>query len=443
MILVSLVGFAAASQSLEARLNTAVNALEKDAQFKHATIGFSVVESKTGKPVFEKNPQTGLAPASCQKVITSVSAFELLGKDYRYRTTLAYDGKIENKNLYGNLYIIASGDPTLGSWRWTHTGIGPFEEFFIGTLRKAGIDTINGNIIIDDSKWESQSTPKGWTWDDIGNYYGAGARGLNWHENQYDMILRPGKKPGDSVEITTTDPKLLIFSLVNELRTGAVGSGDQSIIYLPEDGFIAYVRGTVPAGKETFTISGSMPNAANVFATELGNIIDSSRIAVYGRVKTSAYMVMNKEKLSYQPIKLTEITSPQLDSINYWFLKKSVNLYGEALVKTIAYEKKKFGATDSGLSLIRDFWAARGIEPSALKMLDGSGLSPANRVTTEALVSVLQYARQQSWFPSFYHALPETNGMKMKDGYIGGVRSYTGYVKSRSGNRIQFFIHRQ
>ena len=135
---------------------------------------------------------------------------------------------------------------------------------------------------------------------------------------------------------------------------------------------------------------------------------------------------------------LFSLYSPSLDSINYWFLQKSVNLFGEAFVKTIAYKKTNFGATDTGINIIKDFWSKHGIEKSALNIIDGSGLSPANRVTTNALVTVLQYARQQNWFSSFYYALPLQNGIKMKSGSIGGVRSYTGYVKSKSGNEYTF-----
>lgn len=131
-------------------------------------------------------------------------------------------------------------------------------------------------------------------------------------------------------------------------------------------------------------------------------------------------------------------TSPPLDSILYWFLKKSINLYGEALVKTIGYEKAKTGSTDAGIKVIKDLWSQRAIETSSLKIIDGSGLSPANRVTTQALVTVMQYAKKQNWFSSFYYALPEINGIKMKDGYINGVRSYTGYIKSRDGMEYTF-----
>jgi D-alanyl-D-alanine carboxypeptidase/D-alanyl-D-alanine-endopeptidase (penicillin-binding protein 4) len=50
----------------------------------------------------------------------------------------------------------------------------------------------------------------------------------------------------------------------------------------------------------------------------------------------------------------------------------------------------------------------------------------------------MQYAKKQNWFSSFYTALPEMNGIKMKDGYISGVRSYTGYLKSKSGTEYTF-----
>ena len=87
---------------------------------------------------------------------------------------------------------------------------------------------------------------------------------LNWHENQYDLILKPGKNAGDSVEIVGTEPELYGSVLINELKTGKPGSGDNSIIYLPENGSIGYVKGTVPGGNKTFTVSGSMPNATSV-----------------------------------------------------------------------------------------------------------------------------------------------------------------------------------
>lgn len=434
-LLVSPVSYA---QEISKRLDAAIKKLQADEQFKHAIISMYVVDSKTGKPVFDHHSQLGLAPASCQKIVTSVSAFEMLGQGYTYKTQMGYDGSVSDTILNGNLYFTVSGDPTMGSWRWDATKEENIQQKILDTLRTKNIRVINGDMIIDDSKWESQATPGGWVWEDVGNYYGAGARGINWHENQYDLILKPGKKPGDPVEIVATKPELQVSALINELKTGKEGSGDNSIIYLPENGLIGYVRGTVPAGKETFTVSGSMPSPAVSFTKTLEDHFNGNHIKLNGRSKTSGLFFLNKEKMPSPTKTLLTIVSPPLDSINYWFLKKSVNLYGEALVKTIAYEKTKFGSTDTGINIIRNFWKDRGIERSALKIIDGSGLSPANRVTTQALVSIMQYALRQDWFPSFYYALPETNGIKMKDGYISGVRSYTGYIKTKKGEEYTF-----
>jgi serine-type D-Ala-D-Ala carboxypeptidase/endopeptidase (penicillin-binding protein 4) len=426
------------SQNIHDRLSSAVNALQNDEQFKHALLSLYVVDSKTGKVIFEKNAQLGLAPASTQKVITSVSALELLGKDYTYKTQFVYYGMLNNTVLNGNIFIKASGDPTTGSWRWKETREESIKTKLLAAMKNKNISSIKGDLIIDDAEWETQATPRGWIWEDIGNYFGAGARALNWKENQYDIILKPGTKAGDSVGFLRTDPYLPGVKFINELKTAKAGSGDNSIIYLPENGLLAYIRGTLPAGNENFTIKGSLPNAPRLFLQTILTFFAQNKIEISGKGKTSMDYLPVKKLLTDKPIFLTSLISPSLDSINYWFLKKSVNLFGEAFVKTISYEKTGFGSTDTGLNIIRTFWSKKGIEKSALKILDGSGLSPANRITTHALVTVMLYAKQQSWFSLFNDALPEMNGIKMKDGYISSVRSYTGYVKSKTGVEYTF-----
>jgi len=127
-------------------------------------------------------------------------------------------------------------------------------------LSRAGIRRFEGDIIADDSRWGTQPLPGGWIWEDIGNYYGAGTWGLNWHENQYDLRMKPGRAEGDSVRLVLPGEELEILSWINELRTGAPGSGDNAFIYLPPYSFNAFVRGTVPLQKEDFVIAGSIPN---------------------------------------------------------------------------------------------------------------------------------------------------------------------------------------
>jgi len=427
------------AQSVKEKLQQAYQQFESDSQLKYAVSSLYVINAKTGEVVFDKNSQIGLAPASTQKIITATTAFELLGKDYKYKTELGYNGKIENGILKGDLCIVGYGDPTLGSWRYTSTIDTVILNGWLNAVQKLKIKKIHGDIVGVDNKFETQTTPGGWIWEDIGNYYGAGVSGLNWHENQYDMKLRAGNKEGDSVQILSTDPKLDYNYLINELRTGSKGSGDNAYIYLAPYSYNGFVRGTIPLGEQSFIISGSFQLPSAYAVMFLGNKINETGINISGdEPKTSTAFAAYHEKMSYPSQILHTHYSPSLDSIIYWFLQKSINLYGEALIKTFAYEKKGFGATDTGVVIVKDFWKQRGLDENELNIYDGSGLSPLNRVTTHAQVEVLKYARQQAWFSYFFNALPEYNNMKMKSGSISDVKSFCGYHTAGDGTQYIF-----
>src|SRR3954471_9482278 len=104
--LFSLFTFILSAQSAKDKLIKVYQQFESDSQLKHAISSLYVINAKTGEVVFDRNSQVGLAPASTQKIITATTAFELLGKDYRYKTELGYSGRIENETLKGNLYIV-------------------------------------------------------------------------------------------------------------------------------------------------------------------------------------------------------------------------------------------------------------------------------------------------------------------------------------------------
>jgi D-alanyl-D-alanine carboxypeptidase/D-alanyl-D-alanine-endopeptidase (penicillin-binding protein 4) len=440
-LLVSTISF---GQNISIRLDAAIKKLQADDQFKHAIISMYVVDSKTGKPVFDVNSQIGLAPASCQKVVTSVSAYEMLGKDFRYRTLIGKDYSTGDlgKSDAGCLFIIGDGDPTFGSWRWKSTTDTVIFSKIVESLKRQKFTSFNENLVIEDYLYGFSPLPEGWIWQDIGNYYGAACFGFNWRENQYDMILNPGEKPGYPADVNTLKPFLHDVRIQNSIYTGKSGSGDNAYIYSSPFSNTIITKGTIPFQKEPFSISGSMPNPSNVFRNELMLFLTKNNITFRGQSYSAIESFMNNNPVHKATHIIDSIFSPSLDSMNYWFLKKSVNLYGEAFLKSFVKRKKgvDLGSNtyDTGIAIIKNFWEQRGIERSALKIIDGSGLSPANRVTTQALVSIMQYALQQDWFASFYYALPETNGIKMKDGYISGVRSYTGYIKTKKGEGYTF-----
>lgn len=426
------------AQNIEQKLLTAVKQLEADPQMRHAILGFAVADGKTGKMIFEHNSQVGLAPASTQKIFTSIASFELLGKDYRYKTELGYDGGIKDTMLQGVLFVKGYGDPTFGSWRYDGTKPEAIRKQFLDVLRKNNIRALNNIVYIDDSRFDIHSIPDGWIWQDIGNYYGASSGALNWRENQYDIILEAGDKVGDPVKLKKTGMDIIEYPApANDLTAGPKGSGDNAYIYMSPLSHLSYLRGTIPAGEKNFKISGSIPFPSMYFAYELeswikgpkGHPLDKggfARTAIYDRLTDSRYRFTSPKVIHTH-------YSPTLDSINYYFMRRSINMYGEALIKTISYERTGFGSTDTGIRIVRDWWATKGVEKPAINIIDGSGLSPQNRVTADALVKALLYAKSRPWYASFYESVPLYNGMKLKSGSIGGARAFAGYHTSSNG----------
>lgn len=425
------------AQTIDQKLKTAFSSFENDSQLKHAIISLYVIDANTGQVVFDKNSQIGLAPASTQKIITSVTAFELLGKDYRYKTEFVHDGSIQNGTLKGNIYVIGCGDPTLGSWRYTSTKEQAVFNKVVKAIVEKGIKGIDGDISIRNSRWHSQTIPDGWIWQDIGNYYGAGASGFNWRENQYDLILQSGNKIGDPVVIRKTIPGLWYKApFISEVKSAAKNSGDNAYIYMRENSSPQYVRGTIPVGENEFVISGTMTNPNDQFVNSLRSEV-TEKILMPDFSPSPNTPQWNGETMDNIK-KIYTHYSPSLDSIIYWFNKKSINLYGEALIKTFAYEKNGFGSTDSGVAIVKKFWKERGMDENELNIVDGSGLSPLDRVTTHVQVEILKYARTKDWFPYFKNALPEYNGMSMKSGTINGVKGFCGYHKAKDGKEYIF-----
>src|ERR1700712_278781 len=91
--LLFITGFCPA-QSLQQKLNKAFEKLQLDSQCQYASISLTVLDVNTGQEVFSANPNMGLATASTLKTITTITAFNVLGKDFKYQTQFGYSGSI-------------------------------------------------------------------------------------------------------------------------------------------------------------------------------------------------------------------------------------------------------------------------------------------------------------------------------------------------------------
>lgn len=420
------------AQSVSERLRNAYEKFEADSQLSNAISSLYVINAKTGEVVFDRNSKIGLAPASTQKVITSITAFELLGIGFRYETELGYSGYLNEGTLTGNVVIRPSGDPTFGSWRWKETG----DEFIInkfGTFLKGlGLHNLHGSVVVQSRYDRTQMFPDGWIIQDVGNYYGAGSSYLNWRENQFEVYLRSGPEVGSPVSITGYKPRLYSQEYTSLVVAAKAGTGDNAYIYHHPN----IIRGTIPVNENRFTISGSMQDPAWQFQKGLHDTLHGLGVSV-----------QPVERSKYDPEMdftwLMTHSSPPLDSIIYWFNKKSINLYGEALVKTFSVKNGGDGSTEDGLEQLRAFWKKNGISEKELNLSDGSGLSPLNRVTTRAQVEILKYAKSRNWFLRFYHSLPEYNGMAVKSGTISDVKGFCGYHKAKDGTEyiLSFLVN--
>ncbi|MBO9673970.1 MAG: D-alanyl-D-alanine carboxypeptidase/D-alanyl-D-alanine-endopeptidase [Sphingobacteriaceae bacterium] len=422
-------------------IEKAFNNLLNDEQAKHAIVSLCVLDANTGKTLYAKNEQIGLATASTLKTITAATAFSILGKDFQFQTTLAYTGTVTpDGTLKGNLIIIGSGDPTLGSWRYQNKENTVLTQW-VAAIKSAGIKKIEGSIIGDDRIFGTQTTPEGWVWQDIGNYYGAGTSGLAWRENQFDIHLKPGSSTADEVKIIKTVPATPYVQLVNELKTGAAGTGDRSYAFLPPYSNVAYLRGSWGIGIAKTGISVALPDPAFDCAYRLQDTLKRLGISTGQQATTARLMSLNNQVIPSVTQKISTISSPSLSEMTYWFLKKSINLYGESYLKTIAIKSGKAGTTGKGAETEINFWADKGIDRTALNIIDGSGLSPGDRITTSAMAAILFQIQKESWFADYYKALPEYNGMKIKSGTINDVSAFAGYHTDTAGNKYVVVIN--
>ncbi len=427
------------AQSLNQKLQTAFTRLEQDTQCKYASLSLTVLDAKTGETVFAAHPNLGLATASTLKVITSITAFNLLGKDFQYQTTLGYNGTLAaDGTLKGDIIIKGGGDPTLGSWRYDSSKENTVLKIWVEAIRKAGIKKIEGRIVGDDTVFGTQKIPDGWIWQDVGNYYGAGTSGLCWRENQFDIKLQQGKI-GSNVKVLKTVPAMPYLQFSNELLTGNPGSGDRSYAYLPVKNSMMYLRGSYAEDLTKRSISAALPDPAFDAAFRLADTLKRAGIEVEGTAEsTETLAVMQKPQPASTQI-LVGITSPKLSEMVFWLNKKSINLYAEQLLKTLALKAGKPVSTANGVQALQYFWKAKGIDPNALNMVDGSGLSPGDRITTETVARILLSAKKENWFPDFFKSLPIYNDITMKSGSIKDVLAYAGY-QNKNGRELCFSI---
>ncbi len=443
------------TDSRKAILLSAVEKLGCDSALRYGQTSIVVMDAQTGEVLAAHHPKMSVIPASNMKIVTTAAALGILGVDYRFKTELQHDGVVRDSVLYGNVFVRGYGDPTLGSPLFDSIPtMAMVLDSFALIIKALGIKKIAGKIVGDGSAFEPMTAVSTWLWEDLGNYYGVGPSGLNFHENLYDLNFLQNPSVGSPPSVLSTSPQVPDFQLINTVRS-AKGGGDDAYIYSTPYASVGTVAGHIPTGDKQFSISGALPDPPYFLAWHLRNTLISKGLEVTDSATTQLKMELMSEMMQPRQTFFTWL-SPNLATIIKRTNLESVNLYCEAFVRAIGLQQAGIGSNDVGTVEIIRYWQSKGVNTEGVFMQDGSGLSPRNGVTALQLASILHnVAKDSVLFTPFYASLPEagkTGTMKgmfknnlaaqqrirAKSGTITRVKSYSGYVTTSEGKLLIF-----
>ena len=412
-----------------------------------------------GDTIVSINSDRLLMPASNMKLVTTGLALHVLGKDFRYRTSLAYSGEITGGVLKGNLYIKGGGDPTLASDDPAAMRQEELFEEWTKILKDNGIHSIEGYIVGDDRYFSSMPEVRSWQLDDCGTYYGTGTSGLTFYENMQTFKVSAGIEVGDSISITPSWPDCpwMRFDF-SQCSTGEPGTGDKLYYYTSRYAPFGEMRGTfaVDRSPKTLECSNKFPayTCARLFCEYLG----SEGIECTGGAADTGFFrpegISPEENISGI---LGGTLSPDMGDIAFSTNYESNNLYAETLYLTLG--KELYGDDRSAhramISALAELSAAAGSEKpdgGDVSITDGSGLSRQNLLSPSFLCAFLNAMKKSPEYGTFVESLPYPGSegtmtgvmtdfgqeyksrIKLKSGSMTGVRCFSGYVIPADGD---------
>jgi serine-type D-Ala-D-Ala carboxypeptidase/endopeptidase (penicillin-binding protein 4) len=432
---------ASAACSTAAPLASSLNALMGDPSVKGAQVSINIVEITPNGPteLYSHNPSLPLAPASNVKLLTTGAAFEKYGPKAAFRTLLYRAGN--------DLIVVGSGDPALGDPKlcaeagWTVTTL--FQQW-AGQLQKVGVKSY-GDLIVDDSVFDQQFIHPAWPEDQLLSWYEAPVGGLNFNDNCLDWLPTVTAR-GVGAQLI---PPTTYVSLTNKAKRGGE---TRAWLWRPSDHNTFELRGTIAAnGHEPESVTIVEPGLWS--GTVIRDTLASAGVASTGTVRRSTFGAAAPPGTAPQLIATFE--TPLL-SILKRANKNSVNLMAEALCKRLGHDTTgKPGTWADGTAAVRAYVTGLGVPADSVTLDDGSGLSPANKVSAAAFTTVLAHVAARPDGDLFVNtlAIPGEDGtlqhrfkgmrcakgVHAKTGHISGVSTLSGYLDVGS-RRFAFSI---
>jgi D-alanyl-D-alanine carboxypeptidase/D-alanyl-D-alanine-endopeptidase (penicillin-binding protein 4) len=215
------------------------------------------------------------------------------------------------------------------------------------------------------------------------------------------------------------------------------------------------ISGTIPKNREEFNVKGIIYDPAFQIANDLEYYLVQNGIKITKNATTIRRIKLRGDSISWNRKEIYTHISPSIARITYFTNHKSINLFAEDLLNQVGLKNSKQGGNYSGKIAVKAFWNKK-IEATGMHVSDGSGMSRMNAISAFHLTEILQHMKKSKNYKSFYSSLPlagKTGTMKRigrktyaegrlraKSGTMTRVKSYAGYVKSKSGKNLAFAI---
>ncbi len=411
--------------------------------FKGFNIGISIQSLSTGKIIYQYNANRSFVPASTLKLFTGIAALDYLGPHFQFKTRFLTNSgaTIHNGVLAGNLYIKFSGDPYL-----TLNDLKDMLE----TLNEQHINKVQGNIVIDDTVIDRSTWPPGRVIDDRIFCYAAPVTATIINRNCFNLSIKPTQ---NLLHPTVTKSSSHLGIVIdNQAVTKRLRKhGSYSLDLKPN-----------AVSKNHYTLTGYLsPKMGPLsFAVALQNPNLATYDIVAGLLKKYSihYSSLIFGKTPPLAKTLAENSSPELAFLIKNMLKKSDNLIADSLLKKLG--EKYFsvqGSWKSGKNAVQAILANKtNINFKHFVMVDGSGLSRDNSVTSNAFVKLLSFAYAQ--LPDsdlLFESLPRSGidgtlkhrlggaslgKIHAKTGSMHGISSLAGYIQTANNQILAFSI---
>lgn len=406
-----------------------------------------MVDVTTGKTVASRNSNMCAIPASITKIITTATALELLGPDFRFETHIEIDGTLTaDGTLNGNLIIRGGADPTLGS---IFLGNRNFISDFASAIQRYGIKRINGDIISDPNCLNTYPVPLKWSWEDLGTHYGTGAYGLSAYDNTSIITLKSGGH-GSKPQIIGIWPELNDMVTINNIEIPHTPKDSIVVMNAPYSK-MRIMQGCMSPDKNNYIVKSSISNPPLLVAEYLAHELNDRGINVNGRARVIIDSIYNPTDTVHR--NLSQPLSEIIKLTNF----KSNNLYAELTFRRLGCLNMPQKATsEASVAEIKKFLSSIGIDIFGLFVYDGCGLSPHNAFSADLLTQLLLYMYNSNYSSYFINSMPiagkeGTVGAflrktplegkaHIKSGSMSNVQCYSGYITPESGRTYAFTV---